>query len=263
MDPSLAGQPGTKSFEYRAPCRDPKGKDESDLCAQWKAANAAEDSALWAKWGFWIGVVGSGFLLWQIILTRQAVEDTGDATAAMQSANEIAKAAQRPWLHIDNVEAKMYALESSSGELIVTVYAWVTVKNVGGRPAFQINRREMFGPTGSMRSATLSPWWDVPNIPPGGTTTFFLLQTYHIARAALEQISRSFSLHVAFAYADDVVDGRKQTAQTYALCKKLAPNNVIVTFTVEELTTPPAASPGEWSKGHPCDIWPEPGGIMT
>lgn len=85
-------------LEHRAPCDNPKGETESDLCAQWKAANAAEHSAFWTKWGFWIGVVGSALLLWQIMLTRIAVEDTSEATEAMRKANEITQEEQRAWI---------------------------------------------------------------------------------------------------------------------------------------------------------------------
>lgn len=105
IDPAGTGQPDTKSLQYRAPCDQPKGQSESDLCAQWRAANAAEDSAFWAQWGFWIAVIGSSLLLWQIILTRKAVEDTSEATDAMREANRIAFDAQRPWVSIScNVE---------------------------------------------------------------------------------------------------------------------------------------------------------------
>ncbi|KRB86544.1 hypothetical protein ASE00_07570 [Sphingomonas sp. Root710] len=93
-----AGVPRAQPLGYRRPCQDPKGETESDLCAQWKAANAAEDSAFWAQWGFWIAVVGSSFLLWQIMLTREAVEDTGRATEAMRQANRISENAQRAWI---------------------------------------------------------------------------------------------------------------------------------------------------------------------
>ena len=46
------------------------GKDDrsSDLCAQWKAAdaadrgaNAADQGVVWARWQFWAGLVGAGF----------------------------------------------------------------------------------------------------------------------------------------------------------------------------------------------------------
>lgn len=33
------------SFRNKIPCRNPSSQGESDLCAQWRAANAAEDSA--------------------------------------------------------------------------------------------------------------------------------------------------------------------------------------------------------------------------
>lgn len=88
MEPPLAGSPDAQSFQYRIPCREPKSESESDLCAQWRAAKAGEDSARWTKWGVWVGVIGSLFLLWQIILTRKAVEDTREATKAMVSQTE-------------------------------------------------------------------------------------------------------------------------------------------------------------------------------
>jgi hypothetical protein len=98
IDSALPRPANAKPFQYRTPCNEPKGKDESDLCAQWRAANAGEDSAFWAQWGFWIAAVGSGLLLWQIILTRQALEDTGDATQAMIDQNEKTDQAQRAWI---------------------------------------------------------------------------------------------------------------------------------------------------------------------
>jgi hypothetical protein len=101
IDPATAGRANPQALQNRAPCEEPKGERESDLCAQWRAANAAEDGAFWTKWGFWIATIGSSLLLWQIILTRKAVEDTGKATVAMERQNEIAAAAQRAWVAID------------------------------------------------------------------------------------------------------------------------------------------------------------------
>lgn len=79
------------TFEYREVCNGPASRNESDLCAQWTAARAGETSALWAARGFWIALIGSAFLMWQIVLTRKAVQETGEATQAMQDANEIAR----------------------------------------------------------------------------------------------------------------------------------------------------------------------------
>ena len=115
----------------RTPCDNPNSESESDLCAQWKAANAAEDSAFWTKWGFWVAIIGSSFLLWQIILTREAVKDTGDATKAMQDANEIAdlnaKRQLRAYVYTD---IGTFDIDESDRVLIS-----LQIKNFGQTPA--------------------------------------------------------------------------------------------------------------------------------
>jgi hypothetical protein len=118
---ATAGNSKAQAFEYRTPCDRPKGKDESDLCAQWKSANAAEDSAFWTKLGFWVGVIGSALLLWQIMLTRQAVEDTSEATVAMRDANEIARENMekqlRAYLDFDGVKWRRHPERDTPEEI--------------------------------------------------------------------------------------------------------------------------------------------------
>ena len=73
-------------------------RGESDLAAQWKAAN----------WVMWAGILagaqllatafGLYFVKRTLDATLLAVEDTGHATEAMREANQIAREAQRPWL---------------------------------------------------------------------------------------------------------------------------------------------------------------------
>lgn len=92
-----------KPFRYRRPCNNPIGQGESDLCAQWRAAKAAEKSANWTVYGFWATLAGIALLSWQIILTREAVKDTGHATNAMREANRIATEAQRAWIDIQPI----------------------------------------------------------------------------------------------------------------------------------------------------------------
>lgn len=83
---------------------DPKDtgeREQRDLAAQ-------ESMSIWAFWlllvsaaGTATTMIGTGFLLWQIVLTRKAVEDTGKATNAMERQNNLASAAQRAWVAID------------------------------------------------------------------------------------------------------------------------------------------------------------------
>jgi len=132
IDPALARPSGSQPIEYRTPCKSPKGKDESDLCAQWRAADAAEQSALWAKWCFWIALAGIIGLYWQVVLTRRAVEDTSTATEAMKEANRIAqdtaKRQLRAYLYVELKEVpKLIVGEIPEGHF------WV--KNGGLTPA--------------------------------------------------------------------------------------------------------------------------------
>jgi len=78
-----------------------KDREERDLAAQ-------ESMAVWA---FWMAVAALGtmfvtlfgtVLIWrQVSLTRQAVEDTGEATAEMGESNRLMRAEQRAWVKLD------------------------------------------------------------------------------------------------------------------------------------------------------------------
>lgn len=108
------------------PCGPNQYQANDDLCAQWKAADAASRAAIWAMIGTIVAAIGTVGLYWQIKLTREAVEDTGKATEAMQESNEIAKIAQRPWL---TIEAKITKASFDGAELYVRYK--VQVKNIG------------------------------------------------------------------------------------------------------------------------------------
>ncbi|QIG79589.1 hypothetical protein [Stakelama tenebrarum] len=127
VDPSMMpGGVPAQTFEYRRPCDDPKGHDESDLCAQWRAAKAGEDSAFWAKWGFWASTAGLIGLFWTLYYTRKAVEDTGDATKAMVRQNELSEQAQRAWIDIE-VRVERIVIEGN----LFSIYYRVIFTNIG------------------------------------------------------------------------------------------------------------------------------------
>lgn len=93
------------------------GRDErkSDLCAQWKAADAASNAAQWAWWQIILsalGVVGLGLTLWfnfrALRLAEKADAETRDALdIAARNADAASKLvkitadANRPWIKID------------------------------------------------------------------------------------------------------------------------------------------------------------------
>lgn len=121
----------------RTPCNEPQSEGESDLCAQWRAAKAAEKSAVWTVYGFWATLAGMALLAWQIMLTREAVKDTGDATLAMQRSNEIAEQALQINRDIGSIQTRAYLsidrlamLDLEDGGNIQ-----LTIKNTGNSPA--------------------------------------------------------------------------------------------------------------------------------
>lgn len=141
------------------PCQNPKSETESDLCAQWRSAKANEKSADWTLYGVIASLLGISFLLWQIMLTREAVQDTGKATIAMTKSNKIAENAQRPWISL-NFVPKQISWEAN------TIYFEIDVvtENVGQSPAFDysLSIEMFFGKDGLILD--LENWFDDESI---------------------------------------------------------------------------------------------------
>lgn len=134
--PDISGLPSPVERAIANP-RPTTGVDHEkrDLAAQ-------EASALWA---FYVAVasfasvlitaVGTAFLYKQIVLTREAVEDTGKATLAMQRQNDIAE---------DTAKRQLRAYVSSEEEMIVGFYPQgpaimrTKVFNRGQTPAYDL-----------------------------------------------------------------------------------------------------------------------------
>ncbi len=135
--PDISGLPGPVERAIANP-KPATGQDHEirDLAAQ-------EASALWAFWmvvasfaSVLITAVGTAFLYKQIVLTREAVEDTGKATEAMLMANEIADRndrnstmALRPWFSPTGITWKFIVVDETT--FIEIRIIW---KNFGGTP---------------------------------------------------------------------------------------------------------------------------------
>ncbi|MBA4763498.1 hypothetical protein [Sphingomonas sp.] len=112
-------------------------RGESDLGAQWQAANWVVWATIVAGAQLLATVVGTVLLYQQIRLTREAVTDTGKATGAMVKANEIAQrgsdAQLRPYLFIDKIEA----IDLDENDFL-DYHFCVFFKNFGTTPARNI-----------------------------------------------------------------------------------------------------------------------------
>lgn len=140
IDRDRAGLPETAERIASGP--DPQSTDERE-----KRDLAAQEST--SVWTFWmlvvsaLGVVttmlGTGFLLWQIQLTREAVQDTGRATNAMLEANEIAGVSARAWLSVEvRFVGPGVLYETQSLGLAWRFVAQAKIKNHGAAPASDV-----------------------------------------------------------------------------------------------------------------------------
>lgn len=126
------GKSDAKPLEYRVPCSEPKGSGESELCAQWKAARAAEAGALWAKFGVWATVAGIIGLLVTIVQTRVALDRARDANDIAMDSIE---GQQRPWVDFEVFRDGILEIVDDN----IEIEAVVKFKNIGQSPAIDLS----------------------------------------------------------------------------------------------------------------------------
>jgi hypothetical protein len=90
--------------QHNEPCRHGDDNRSSDLCAQWKAADAAQSAAQAAWWIGWIGAAIGAFTLaaaWAAARwARKAAVHTEESAIEARRAADAAHDANRPWLEL-------------------------------------------------------------------------------------------------------------------------------------------------------------------
>jgi hypothetical protein len=240
-------------------------REKRDLAAQ-------EASALWAFWmlivsgiGVAATMVGTGFLLWQIILTREAVEDTGHATVAMQRSNEIALRVGRPWLSVTITDAWQSAYYDSGSQtdsadvLRVAIELRGVVKNCGSRPALGITEHARGAQSGTVAKDQYAQLFDDfkrysslnrfgKNLSPGDDYEFrtivFFDETHpnETTRAPIGQAILSF------CYLDPSISGTCQTGIVADVFKEFAFGQGMRQFERSELLAQPNPHHGTGAK---------------
>jgi len=108
--------------KYERPCREPKNDAESELCAQWQAADAAKDSVRWARYQTVLGVLGFLGLLATLAYTARGTQAAADAVEAQVNAD-------RPIMQIDRALLVKQAVSEVPG--FVQFKAAIWLKNFG------------------------------------------------------------------------------------------------------------------------------------
>lgn len=246
-------------------------RENRDLAAQ-------ESMSVWAFWMMLVSAVGTvttmfgtGFLLWQIMLTRKAVKDSGDATSAMNRANEIAEKSQRPWIAIEEIEVRQHLWHRDANVSIGSAIN-MKMRNTGSRPAIDVSC-EVTSLEGISHAATdmsellkgmqnrslINP----VNIAPHGTYPFEHLSLCKMPDFNPEEgISDStVLLIVSILYKDGPGNTYHQTGQGYFTAKQTFPGNSWRPLTFDELNDAPVVVDGRFS-GVLCALVPR-GGVMN
>lgn len=140
--------------EYYQPCGKSRNEN-SDLCAQWSAARAAQAAARWSWWQLWLsgfGVIGLGVTLWfnfralslaerESAETRAALdiaERNAKATAALvKVSQEMSHHELRAYLDFDGV--KFLRDESRDTPSEIGTGISICVRNYGQTPASNVS----------------------------------------------------------------------------------------------------------------------------
>lgn len=141
---NISGLPGPfERLIANPPPTSGQDHEKRDLAAQ-------EAMAVWAFWMFTAAVATFGvtsfgtILIWkQVRLTREAVEDTGRATLAMERQNELTAIAQRAWVKLDAFVASISVEQSG-----FTISICASAENIGGSVAYNmtVNATLIIGP---------------------------------------------------------------------------------------------------------------------
>ncbi|MEO8374274.1 MAG: hypothetical protein ABI471_03550 [Sphingomonas bacterium] len=156
LDTKFAAYP----IEESNRCYAAKDHDSADLCAQWRAAIAAEKAANAAAWSNRLSIIGAaltleglGFIYWTFRETQRTanaaidgVNQAGRAADAAHEANKIAREAmqrERAWIKIDTVRIKWVRFERADNRPNNPEYFHVSievdVRNVGSVPAIFVH----------------------------------------------------------------------------------------------------------------------------
>lgn len=181
---TLPNRSAAERGKYREPCNLPKSREDSALCAQWRATKAAEASVVWAERAFWLSIAGTIGLLITLHYTRKsvnaAIAATEDAESALKIAERNADAAADQVLTARDIGQKQVRAYVSFSSMSI-FYSPITqlfiievnLRNHGLSPARIVVARgsgKLFAPHTVKDFAVVSyPW---PDLPTGSDLTY-------------------------------------------------------------------------------------------
>lgn len=134
--PQAPSESGQTSFPLAQPCAPGTEIRTSDLCAQWKSADAASEGARWTARTFWLSVIGTlfgaGTLIAAFMAARYAKHAAQEARRSADIAKDAMVASERAWLVVEPFAESDITADIGGGAHLFVALA---IKNIGRTPA--------------------------------------------------------------------------------------------------------------------------------
>ncbi|WP_428396290.1 hypothetical protein [Lichenicoccus sp.] len=143
LPPPGRALPSYSGLIDQSACQPSKDSHQEELCIEWRSASATEAQAFWAQLTFWIGVVGTFFVLRTLHYTRVAAKAAQDSVLsaersiaqsnkALEHAREMAARDLRPWLTMNARLTEGVDYDNSDpSRRNLEVFLEITCTNVG------------------------------------------------------------------------------------------------------------------------------------
>lgn len=147
-DPSARPKAATTPTPIDLGCEAGQDNRRSDLCAQWKAADAAQESASWTARTFWLALfgtaIGGGTLFAAFAAARYARDAAREARRSANIAADAYAANERAWITVDIAADSDLTFNASGG---CHIFVKLKVTNIGRTPALNAHTSMTMVPT--------------------------------------------------------------------------------------------------------------------
>jgi hypothetical protein len=133
--PAASEQQEVAAWDQNKPCEHPIGREEADLCQQWRMAQATEELRTTADAQFWATIAEAGLLAVTVVFTAiaaiAAVIAARAAQASVNVASEIGQRQLRAYVSVTKVEATVRAIGDR-----IEIAMLIVLTNAGQTPAY-------------------------------------------------------------------------------------------------------------------------------
>lgn len=159
-EPPSPPNEGRSGNQLNADCRPGEDNRQSDLCAQWKAADSAASAAIWTKYGVLVGLATMLAATVAAAYARLAANHTRDGAKAAWAAEKVTRESAERQLRAYLTMERFGSNGVKVGEKILV---FIEARNSGGTPAFGVVHRVAIDMVADPHAHEYGPITDIGN----------------------------------------------------------------------------------------------------